>query len=84
MHRDEFSWAASGDVGVSEYDDVLVLIGCVQETSERRTWYMLCLGSGVHDVSALAKSKKVLRWRLNAIKQFVRRDWSQAGVIWCT
>jgi hypothetical protein len=60
-----------------------VLIGCVQEASERRTWCKLCLGSGVHDVSALAKWEEVLLWRLNAIKQFVRRDGSQAGVIWC-
>jgi hypothetical protein len=28
--------------------------------------------------------EEMLRWRLNAITQFVRRDGSQAGVIWCT
>jgi hypothetical protein len=46
----------------------MVLIGCGQETSERRTWCKLGLGFGVHDVSALAKREEVLRWRLNAIK----------------
>jgi hypothetical protein len=68
MHRGEFAWAASGDVAVHELDDELVLIGCVQETSERRTWCNPCLGSGLHDASTLAKWEEVLRWRLNAIK----------------
>jgi hypothetical protein len=61
-----------------------VLIGCVQETSKRRTWCKLCHGSGVHDVSALAKWEEVLRWLLNAIKQFVRRDGTQTGLVCCT
>jgi hypothetical protein len=38
MHWDELAWAASRDVAVHEYDDALVLIGCVQETGEGRTW----------------------------------------------
>jgi hypothetical protein len=33
MHRGEFAWAASRDVAVHKYDNVLMLIGCVQETS---------------------------------------------------
>jgi hypothetical protein len=32
----------------------------------------------------LAKWEEVLRWRPNAIKQFVSRDGSQTGVVWCT
>jgi hypothetical protein len=68
MDRSEFAWAASGDVAVYEYDDVLVLIGCEQETGEHRTWCKLCLESRVDDVFALAKWEIVLCWRLHAIK----------------
>jgi hypothetical protein len=58
MHRGEFAWAASGDVAVHEYDDVLMLIGCMKEMGERGMWCKLCPRSGVNDVSALAKWRK--------------------------
>jgi hypothetical protein len=68
MQRGEFALATSGDVDVHEEDDVLVLIGCMQEAGERRAWREVRLWSGVDDVFALAKWEEVLRWRFNAIK----------------